>query len=114
MSLGHDFQDKYWDFDGQAKEQRDMTRQEAAAFYLGVFLNRRILKEWAGVDVEEGRVHRLINGVEVWEEEPTLKVEYRRLLEKVWAWLHRDTRLRQRIEERGFYAFPKKPAKTVQ
>jgi hypothetical protein len=105
VSLAHDHLDKLWDFDGQSKEERASSRKYSERFYIWLLLNPKVLRDWAGVDVLAGRVHRVIDGLEVWEEEPTLTVEYRKLCERAYIQLRRDRKLRRVIEENDGYSF---------
>lgn len=71
--IDHDYFDRIWD-DLSGRERRYWE-----GFFRWVVRRPKILREWAGVDVKQGRIHRLINGCEIWESCPELKVEYRRL-----------------------------------
>jgi hypothetical protein len=44
-----------------------------------VLFSPDIFKDWAGVDVLNGKIQRVIKGCEVWESCPGLKSEYKRL-----------------------------------
>jgi hypothetical protein len=71
--VNHDYIDKIWD------DLPDAVRKYWEGFFMWVSLSPKILKEWAGVDVLKGRIHRIINDNEVWEDCPELKHEYKRL-----------------------------------
>lgn len=72
-STDHDYTDRIWD------SLSCSERKYREGFFVWITLNPKILKEWAGVDVLEGKIHRVINRYEVWESCPELKSEYRRL-----------------------------------
>ncbi len=101
VSISHDYLDKVWDFDGLSREDRVSTRKYWEGFYVWLLLNPQLLKDWAGVDVVAGRIHRLINGNDVWEEEPELRAEYKRLYNRARFLLRCDKQLRRVIEENG-------------
>lgn len=77
--VDHDYIDRTWD------DLSDPERKYWEGFFAYVLFSPKILKEWAGVDVLEGRIQRVINGREVWENCPELKCEYERLLNYVKA-----------------------------
>jgi hypothetical protein len=64
-------------------------------------LNPDVLKSWAGVDVVAGRIHRVIDGVEVWEDEPTLRPAYAVLYDRVCFLVRRNRSLREALVEYG-------------
>lgn len=69
----HDYIDKIWD------DLSDKERRYREGFFIWVLLSPEILKKWAGVDVLESRIQRVIDGHKVWESCPELKSEYERL-----------------------------------
>jgi hypothetical protein len=71
--IDHDYIDRIWD-DLSSHERRYWE-----GFFIWVLLSHKILREWAGVDVQEGKIHRLIDGREIWENCPEVKREYQRL-----------------------------------
>ena len=75
----HDYIDRIWD------DLSDKERKYWEGFVMWVVLNPKILKEWAKVDVLEGKIHRMINSCDVWEDCPELKSEYKRLCSYVNA-----------------------------
>ena len=77
--VDHDYIDRTWD------DLSDLERKYWEGFFTYVLFSPKILKEWAGVDVLEGKIQRIINGSEVWENCPELKREYERLLNYVKA-----------------------------
>ena len=93
--VDHDYIDRIWD---------DLSHKESKyweGFFMYVLFNPKILKEWAKVDVLEGRIHRTINGREVWEDCPELKSEYRRLRSYVNIVKERDKDLQKIVERYG-------------
>ena len=77
--VNHDCIDRIWD-DLSSRERRYWE-----GFFMCILLNPKVLREWAGVDVLRGRIHRLIDGCEIWESCPELKPEYRNLRRYVEA-----------------------------
>jgi len=76
----HDYWDKIWDDSPYNK------RKHIAGFFKWLLLNPQILKDWAGVDVLSGKVKVVYDKNcgyektnEVWETEPILKRDYKRL-----------------------------------
>lgn len=57
------------------------------------------MKEKAGIDVREGKIHRVIEGREIWECDPALKGDYKKIYNRARSKLQRDKNLRLRIEE---------------
>jgi hypothetical protein len=72
-SDSHDLFDARWD------TLSNFERKYWKGFFAWVLLNPEILKEWASVDVLDGRIQRLIENQEVWESCLELKSEYKRL-----------------------------------
>jgi len=69
----HDYIDRIWD--GLSDKQIKYWE----GFFAWILFNPDILKSWAGVDVLNGKIKRLIKNSEVWEICPELKSEYKRL-----------------------------------
>jgi hypothetical protein len=63
-----------------------------------VLLSPEILKDWAGVDVLDGKIQRLIDNHEVWESCPELKSDYKRLCNYVRVVIENDRILRDMLE----------------
>jgi len=63
-----------------------------------VLLSPKILKDWAGVDILNGKIQTIINNHEVWESCPELKSEYKRLYNYVKAVI--DDKILQDMLER--------------
>lgn len=66
-----------------------------------VQLNPEVLKDWAGVDVVAGRIHRVVDGEEIWENAPELRPEYERLRALAYLLLRLDRELRHMLEQYG-------------
>ena len=93
--VDHDYIDRIWD-DLSPKE-----RKYWEGFFMWILFNPKILKEWAKVDVLEGRIHRTIKGREDWENCPELKSEYRGLCRYVNTVKEGDKNLQKIIERYG-------------
>lgn len=90
--LSHDYLDRVWDGLGM----RERRIEEALCCWL--VLNPAYILDIGQVDVISGRIHRLIDGEDVWELEPALISEYRRLRRYVAAVLKNDPGLRKLVE----------------
>ena len=101
VSVSHDYLDKIWDFDDLSREERKYTRKYWEAFHIWLVLNPEVLKNWAGVDVPGGRIHRVVDGNEVWEEAPEVKSEYKRLYDRACFVLRLDGKLQCMLEKYG-------------
>ncbi len=89
---GHDYIDRIWD---------DLSKDERIyweGFFTWVILNPDFLKDWAGVDVVEGKIKRLIDDKEVWETCLELKREYNRLVPYVKKVIKNDKELQGILE----------------
>lgn len=75
----HDYLDRLWD--GWSDRQR--RRFERFCMYL--VRRPKTLRDWAGVDVKNGKIKRLIGGQEVWEDCPELTIEWKNLKRYVKA-----------------------------
>lgn len=60
--VSHDFFDKIWDFDGCILEERTYRRKWWEGFFIWLLFRPDILRDWAGVDVLLGKIHRVIDG----------------------------------------------------
>ena len=101
VSHSHDYLDRVWDLDGQAKPERDMTRKYWESFFAWLLLNPETLKEWAGVDVVEGAIQREVDGQIIWEEASDVRGDYRRLRNMVQFLLRKDRQLREMLAKHG-------------
>jgi hypothetical protein len=80
----HDYIDRVWD------SLSDTEKKYWEGFFAWVLLNPKIFKDWAGADVLNGNIHRVINGYEVWEYCPELRSEYKRLCSYVNGVIKKD------------------------
>lgn len=108
--VSHDFLDKIWDFDGLTRQQRAYTRKWWQGFHIWLILRPDVLRDWAGVDVLAGKIHRVIDGSEVWEDEPEVIWEYQNLYNRACFVLRRDREIRRVIEENGGVSFMRRAA----
>jgi len=91
--LDHDYLDRIWD------ELSSQERNYWEGFFAWLISKPKILKEWAGVDVLEGKIQRVIDGCEVWGNCPKLKSEYMRLCKYVKV-VKNNSKILQNIIER--------------
>ncbi len=81
-SLAHDQLDVVWDYPELSASERRFVRKYWESFHVWIVLHPDYLKTWGGVDVLAGRIHRVIDGVETWEDDPEVRHEYGRLLRR--------------------------------
>ena len=91
----HDYWDRVWD------ALSFPERKYREAFFIWLLLNPRILENWAGVDVVNGKIHRVIDGEETWEDCPEVRSEYRRLRKYVEAVRTKDKILQKMLASYG-------------
>jgi hypothetical protein len=91
-SVDHDYFDRIWD------NLSHQERRYREGFFIWVLFNPKILREWAGVDVLEGRIYRLIDGREIWENCSEVKCEYQRLCRYVKRVKEKNEDLRETLE----------------
>jgi hypothetical protein len=94
-NLAHDFLDLAWD--GLSQEER----RDEEAFRCWLVVHPEYLLSWAGVDVVRGRIHRRLNGVDVWENAPDVIRDYARLRRYVDAVLSNNPSLRDVVLSGG-------------
>ncbi len=82
--LAHDFTDRLHDSDSPAE------RKLSTAAHIFLLLHPEILEAKCGVDVINGRIHRVIDGQEVWESNPETVQDYERLRSYVEKVLQND------------------------
>ncbi len=80
-----DYIDKIWDTLSLPE------RKYREGFLAWVLLTPKLLNEWAGVDVLEGKIQRIIDNCEVWEYCPELRSEYERLCSYVKVVIKNDS-----------------------
>ncbi|MFQ5642014.1 MAG: hypothetical protein ACE5IR_28920, partial [bacterium] len=69
----HDYLDCVWD------DLDYSHRKYWEGWFAWVLFNPEILKSWAGVDIAESKILRMVENKEVWEYEPGLKPLYENL-----------------------------------
>lgn len=89
-SLAHDQLDVIWDYSELSHSERKFARKYWEAFHVWIVLRPGLLKTWGGVDVLSGRIQRIVDDVEVWENDPEVKREYARLLRRAQVLARRD------------------------
>ena len=68
---------------------------------LWLLLNPDFLMKWAGLDIVEGGIQRVVDGREMWESCPELKYEYGRLRAYAEAVRRKDLLLREVLARHG-------------
>jgi hypothetical protein len=97
-SLSHDVQDRVWDYPEISAVERAAVRLYWEAFCVWLVLNPDLLKSWAGVDVISGQVCRTVDGISIWQQEPTLIGAYAVLFNRANFLLRRKTGLRETLQ----------------
>jgi hypothetical protein len=100
-SVAHEELDAIWDYPELSCHERYATRKYWEAFHVWLVQNPEVLRTWAGVDVIAGRIQRVIDGAEIWETEPEVKVEYARLLRRARFLVRVDRDLAFMLAEYG-------------
>ena len=77
--IAHDYIDRIWN------NLSPRQRSDFEGFCAWILFNPSVLSRWAGVYVLGGRIARVIEGREIWEDCPELKREYKRLYRYVKA-----------------------------
>lgn len=95
VSIAHEYLDRVWD--GLSLPERKYWQ----SFFIWLLFNPRILKNWAGVNVVNGRVHRVVEDQEIWEACPDTKSEYERLRRYVEVVKSNDEILQDMLERYG-------------
>ena len=91
----HDYLDRIWD------DLLGLERKYWEAFFAWLLFNPRVLKDWGGVDVLNGKIHRVVDGQEMWEDCPATKSEYERLCRYVEVVKSNDKSLQEMLERYG-------------
>src|SRR5574341_1256180 len=60
VSDTHDYLDRIWDCDELTKPERDCIKKYWEGLYAWLLFRPEILKDWAGVDVLNGKIQRFI------------------------------------------------------
>ena len=93
--IDHDYIDRIWDtLSPQEKKYRK-------GYFAWILFNPKILKEWAGVDVLDGRIQRMIDNCEVWETCSELIDDYKRLCSYVKIVIEDDGILQDMLKHYG-------------
>src|SRR5262249_6849424 len=98
VSVAHDIDDRVWDYDNISFAERPFRRKCLEVCCAWLVLNPSALKAFAQVDVLGGRIHRLIDGVDVWEDDPELPKAFARLVADVQRVRRYDRRLRDGLQ----------------
>ncbi|MBU2447522.1 MAG: hypothetical protein KJ666_18370 [Bacteroidetes bacterium] len=93
--FAHDILDKVWDGLSFSK------RKYWESFLIWVIYSPRILKDWAGVDVINGRLLRVVEDQKTWKASPEIKFEYERLCRYVEIVKSNDEILQDMLERFG-------------
>ena len=93
--IDHDCVDRTWDI------LSDLERKYWEAVFAWVLFRPKVLKDWTGVDVLNGKIQRIINSHELWESCPELKSEYKRLYNYVKVVKENDKILQDMLERYG-------------
>ena len=91
----HDYWDRVWN------SLSFPERKYREAFFIWLLLNPRILEDWARVDVRNGRIHRVVEGKEIWEACPEVRSEYKRLRRYIETVKGNDVILQEMLERYG-------------
>lgn len=95
VDIAHDHLDRVWN---------DLSYIEKTyweSFFAWVVLNPSVLKSWAGVDVLNSRIQRIVDGHETWEYCPNLMYQYHRLRRYVRAVIAKNKRVESMIRLYG-------------
>lgn len=95
VDLAHDHLDRVW------VDLVPSERKYWESFFAWVVLNPSVLKNWAGVDVLNGRIQRIVDGQEIWEYCPNLKFRYQGLRHYIGAVISNDWRLQKMLRKYG-------------
>ncbi len=93
--FSHDYLDRIWD------DLPPFQRKYWEGFMVWLILHPAILKSWAGVDVKQGTIHRIVDGQDIWEACAELKPLYRRLRRYVEFVKWKDPALREMVARCG-------------
>lgn len=86
VAQSHDYLDRVWD------DLSKLEREYWEGCFVCLLYHPDVLQSWAKVDVLHGRIHRIQDGKEIWEDAPEIVEEYRRLRREVSR--HQKWRLR--------------------
>lgn len=92
-SDSHDLIDRTWD--GLSRDERSSWE----GFFAWLVYHPEVLLNWAEVDVLTGRIKRIVNGDEIWEDAPEIVGQYKALRAEVSR--HHKWRLREILTHCG-------------
>jgi len=95
VRLAHDHLDRVWD------DLLSSERKYWESFFAWIVLNTSVLKSWAGVDVLNSRIQRIVDGQEIWEYCPELKYLYQGLHNYIGTVIRNDWRLQKMLRNYG-------------
>ncbi len=95
VSLAHDNLDRVWD------DLSYSERKYWESFFAWLVFNPSVLKNWAGVDVLNGRIQRIVDGHEIWEYCPELISKYIGLRRYVGVVINNDKDLQSMLRRYG-------------
>ena len=95
VSIAHDYLDRVWD--GLSLSERKYWE----SFFIWVLFSPGILKNWAGVDLVNSKIHRVVEDQEIWEACSDTKSEYERLRRYVKVVKSKDRILQDMLERYG-------------
>lgn len=95
VSVSHDYLDRVWD------TLDPFTRKYYEGCMLWLLLNSSFLMAWAGIDIVSGGIQRTVDGREIWEPHPELRVQYKRLRTYAEAVWRKDRLLRDFLARYG-------------
>jgi hypothetical protein len=93
--VDHDYIGRIWD------DLSDQERRYWKGFFAWMLFSSEVLKNWAGVDVLDSKIQRIIKNHEVWESCPELKSEYINLCNYVKTAIENDKILQNMLEQYG-------------
>ena len=94
-SIAHEYLDKVWD-DLSTKE-----RKYWESCFIWVLFHPEVLRDRFGLDVLNGKIHRVIEGQEIWGDCPYTKAEYERLRRYAEVVRSNDETLQGMLERYG-------------
>jgi hypothetical protein len=95
VSDTHDYLDRIWD------DLPEIDRIGRKAELAWVLLNPQVLKDWAGVDVLGGKIQRVVEGQEIWENSPDIMSKYEDLCRDAEFEIRVNKALRHALERYG-------------
>lgn len=98
VSDTHDYIDKVWDWDDLSMPERARRRKYWEGLFAWLLFHPEVLRDWAGVDVLDGEIQRLIGDQEIWQDAPDIKSKYEGLLRRVEFVKSKDRALREMLE----------------